>query len=335
MIKRTIEISQNPVHLTVKLDQLLVQPHDQPKEAHRSIPCEDIGVVLVDHQQTTYSHAALAQLVEFDAVVIICGRDHLPVGILLPLSDHTQVVWRIQDQLSIAKPLQKQLWRQIVQAKVRAQAMNLLGELPQRRRLLAMIDEVRSGDTSNIEAQAAKIYWSAWLARQGQPELFAEGGAEASAAHSTFRRNADGDDPLNSMLNYGYAVLRAAIARALVAAGLLPVLGLHHCQRSNAFCLADDLVEPLRPIVDRRVRELYVEHGRRELNQATKAGLLEVLTRVVRVNDQSNGGSAGSTAGSGPLMVALHRMVGSLVRCYEGTAKELVIPVVDDGNERC
>lgn len=334
MIKRTIEISQNPAHLTVKLDQLLVQPHDQPKESYRSIPCEDIGVVLVDHQQTTYTHAALAKLVEFDAVVIICGRDHLPAGILLPLSDHTRVVWRIHDQLSISKPLQKQLWRQIVQAKVRAQAMNLLAELPQHRRLLAMIDEVRSGDASNIEAQAAKIYWSAWLARPGQPKLFNSGdGSDELVARSTFRRNPDGDDPLNSMLNYGYAVVRAAIARTLVAAGLLPVLGLHHCQRSNAFCLADDLVEPLRPIVDRRVRELYVDHGRRELNQATKAGLLEVLTGVVRVDDQSNGSSVGSVPASGPLMVALHRMVGSLVRCYEGAAKELVIPVLGDGDE--
>lgn len=298
MIKRTIEISQNPVHLAVRLDQLLVQPHDQPKEFHKSIPCEDIGVVLVDQHQTTYTHSALAQLVEHDAVLIVCGRDHLPAGMLLPLATHSEVVWRIHDQLSISKPAQKQLWRQLVQAKIRAQMVNLPRDSTERRRLLVMIKEVRSGDTSNCEAQAAKIYWQAWL----PPEI-------------SFRRNPDGDG-INALLNYGYSVLRAAIARALVTAGLLPMLGLHHCNRSNAFCLADDLLEPLRPIVDRKARELAVQHGRRELDQPTKAGLLSTLTTTVRVGDEN-----------GPLFVALHRYIASLMRCYQGEATELKIPV--------
>jgi len=305
MIKRTIEISQQPAHLTVKLDQLVIQPHDEDTGRAASIPCEDLGVVLVDHPQTTYSHAALAQIVEHEAVLIVCGRDHLPAGILLPLSDHTQVVWRLHDQLSASKPLHKQLWRQIVQSKIRAQALNLTQDLPECGRLLAMVREVRSDDAGNMEAQAARLYWSSWL----PPEI-------------KFRRDPDGAPP-NHMLNYGYAVVRAAIARALVAAGLLPVLGIHHCNRSNAFCLADDLLEPLRPIVDRRVRELFLMHGRQELNQATKAGLLEVLTQEVRTAEQT-----------GPLLVALQRMVASLVRCYDGSATPpaLIIPrVMEDG----
>lgn len=311
MIKRTIEISQQPAHLAVRLDQLLIQPHDQPVEAGSSIPCEDIGMVLVDNPRTTYSHSALAKLIEFGGVLVVCGRDHLPAGVLLPLAEHSQVVWRIRDQLSISKPLKKQLWKQIVQAKVRAQAANLSTDSPQHGRLLALAREVRSGDPTNVEAQAAKIYWSGWLAPHGN--------AGAANEQQRFRRDPNGTDPLNSMLNYGYAVLRAAVARAIVAAGLLPVLGLHHHQRSNAFCLADDLLEPLRPIVDQRVRQLYLDHGRRELNQPTKAGLLEVLTQRVRMGHEK-----------GPLMVALHRMMASLVHCYQGSAKRLAIPVSDD-----
>lgn len=305
MIKRTVEISQQPAHLTVKLDQLLVQPHDQPVESHGSIPCEDLGIVLVDHPRTTYSHAALAQIVEHDAVLIVCGRDHLPAGVLLPLTDHSQVVWRIHDQLSISRPLQKQLWKQLVQAKIRAQAMNLAEGATQRGRLLAMIREVKSNDSSNCESQAARIYWSSWL----PPE-------------TKFKRDVSRNaGPPNNMLNYGYAVVRAAIARALVASGLLPALGLHHHNRSNAFCLADDLIEPLRPIVDRQVRQLFMDHGRRELDQPTKAGLLEVLTWPVH--------SESISGGRGPLMVAIQRMVGSLVRCYQGESKTLVIPTLE------
>lgn len=299
MIKRTIEISQQSVHLSVRLDQLLVQPHDAPPEQTKSIPCEDIGIVLVDHGRTTYSHHALATLVEHDAVVIVCGSDHHPVGVLMPLADHTQVVWRINDQLSISKPLKKQLWKQIVQAKILAQASNLDAQSPACRRLCAMVNEVRSGDTSNVESQAARLYWSVWLG----PDI-------------AFKRDRNRTAPApNNMLNYGYSVMRAAVARAIVAAGMLPMIGIHHSNRSNAFCLADDLLEPLRPIIDRRVRELFVQSNRTELDQPTKAGLLETLTWRVE--------TAGET---GPLFVALHRYVASLVKCFQGETDQLSIP---------
>jgi CRISP-associated protein Cas1 len=293
MIKRTIEISREAAHVTVRLDQLTLE---RKGETVGSIPCEDVGVLVVDYPGTTYTHAALARLASAEAVVVICGRDHLPVGLLLPLADHTQVVWRLRDQLSISKPLCKRLWQQIVQQKIRAQAGNLsLG--PARTRLLALARAVRSGDPQNAEAQASKVYWSA----------FFEGIA--------FRRDRDGGGP-NPLLNYGYAVLRAAIARAIVAAGLLPSLGLHHANRSNAFCLADDLIEPLRPIMDRRVKKL-VDGGAVELSQPTKAALLEVLASEVRIGDET-----------GPLMVNLHRMVASLVRCYSGQARRIDFPVL-------
>jgi CRISP-associated protein Cas1 len=319
VIKRTLEISREPAHLSVRDEQLVLKRDGQ---VVGQVPCEDIGVVMVDHPQTTYTHGALAKLAESDAAVVICGRDHLPAAILLPMVEHSQVVWRLDAQLAIGQPLRKQLWRQLIVAKIQAQARNLSTELPARRKLLALAREVRSGDPTNIEAQAARVYWSNWLYRGSVPNSRSEeSGTDPLAPNDplagVFRR--DPDLPgLNSFLNYGYAVLRAAIARAIVAAGLLPSVGLHHRNRSNAFCLADDLIEPLRPLVDDRVREMH-RQGYEELNQPAKAELLEILTdRVTLGSGEEN---------VGPLMVQLHRYVASLVRCYSGECRELAIPI--------
>mgnify|MGYP001328662817 CR=1 FL=1 len=297
MIKRVIEISQEPLHLAVELDQLRL--HRRPPESGvlASVPCEDIGLVIVDHAETTYSHAALARLLEFGAAVVICDRRHLPSGLLLPLGNHTEGVSRLQEQIDASRPLLKRLWKQVVQAKVRNQAANLVEDSPGRRRLLALAGEVKSGDPANVEAQAAKIYWAEWL-----------------GSGSGFRRDFDGGDGVNAQLNYGYAVVRAAVGRALVSAGLHPALGIHHCNRANAFCLADDMVEPLRPFVDRAVRELQ-QAGQQALNPETKRKLLGLLTGTVRVGGQT-----------GPLMVALHGMAASLVHCYQGREKRLIFP---------
>jgi CRISPR-associated protein Cas1 len=309
VIKRTLEISREPAHLSVRDEQLVLKRDGQ---TIGSVPCEDIGVVLVDHPQTTYTHGALAKLAESDAAVVICGRDHLPAAILLPIADHSQVVWRLDAQLKVSRPLRKQLWKQLVVAKVEAQAANLAADLPARRKLLALAREVRSGDPTNIEAQAAKIYWANWLATSDLAALDVE----------RFRRDPQAAG-VNSFLNYGYSVLRAAIARAIVAAGLLPSLGIHHRNRSNPFCLADDLIEPLRPLVDDRVRELH-RQGYEELNQPAKAALLEILADRVTLAGASTDSGEENT---GPLMVQLHRYVASLVRCYTGNARELQIPI--------
>ncbi|HTQ40447.1 MAG TPA: type II CRISPR-associated endonuclease Cas1 [Pirellulales bacterium] len=306
MIKRTVEISQNAAYLTVHLDQLLIQ---RDRETVGRIPCEDLGVLLVDQPQVTYSHAALARLMEFDAAVVVCGRNHLPAGILLPLADHSQVVWRVQLQVDVPKPLKKQLWKQLIQAKIRGQADNLLAG-PARTRLLAIAREVRSGDPENAEGQAGRFYWPALFARHPHPSPLPKGEGE-----TVFRRDPDGAPP-NNLLNYGYAVVRAALARAIVAAGLLPALGLKHSNRSNAFSLADDLIEPLRPLVDARVRTIFAG-GACELTPAVKAKLLELLSEPVELGEQR-----------GPLLVNLHRYVASLVRCYDGAAKQLEIPTV-------
>jgi CRISPR-associated protein Cas1 len=293
VIKRTIEISQDAAHLSSHHNQLQIS-----RDGHviGQVPCEDIGVLVVDHPQVSYSHAALVRLVETEAAVVICGRNHLPVGVLLPLADHGEVVWRVYDQLKIGKPLAKQLWKQLIQAKIRASAANLPNTSPSRRKLFDLARQVRSGDPGNVEAQAARIYWQNWL-----------------PYGMSFRRDASGDG-LNGLLNYGYSVVRAALGRAIVAAGLLPLLGLKHCDRSNAFALADDLIEPLRALVDHRARTLY-QHGEEELGKHSKAGLLRLLAEDVLLGKET-----------GPLMVCLHRYVASLVKCYRGEADRLVIP---------
>ncbi|MCA9225704.1 MAG: type II CRISPR-associated endonuclease Cas1 [Planctomycetales bacterium] len=296
MIKRTIEISRDAAHLAVRNRQLLVQ---RDGKTIGSIPCEDVGVVLVDHPAATYSHAALAALADSDAALVVCGRNHLPTAMLLPLADHSQVVWRINDQLNASKPLQKQLWRQLIQAKIRAQAANLPPHSRARSKLLDMARGVRSGDPNNVEAHAARVYWQHFL-----PD-------------HRFRRDADGDG-LNSLLNYGYAVVRAAVARAIVAAGLMPAIGLKHSNRSNAFCLADDLIEPLRPLVDDRARDLR-EQGYDRLTSEAKTGLLSLLADPVWITGERS-----------PLMVSLHRYCASLVKCFRGEAKSLEIPTSRD-----
>ena len=252
-------------------------------------------MIVVDHPQTTYTHQALSQLSSSDVVLVVCGADHLPVSVLLPLADHCQVVWRIHAQIGFKLTFKKRLWQQIIKEKLVRQASNLPDEYPAKKRLIELSKSVRSGDTGNLEAQGAKIYWQNWLWQE------------------EFHRNRD-DSGVNSFLNYGYAIIRAALARAIVAAGLHPSLGIHHKNRSNAFCLADDLIEPLRPLVDDRARDLYVE-GFDQLDKYAKAELLQLLTSTARIGNET-----------GPLMTMLHRYVASLVRCMEGKSEILEIP---------
>ncbi|MCH7988225.1 MAG: type II CRISPR-associated endonuclease Cas1, partial [Planctomycetes bacterium] len=184
-----------PAHLTTQHRQLLLK---RDGEIVGSIPCEDLGMVVVDHPGTTYSHAALTSLLDSGAALVVCGRDHLPKGMLLPFADHSQVVWRLDEQISASAPLKKRLWKQVVQAKILAQAENLKQDSPPWRKLQQFARDVRSGDTSNREAQAAKVYWSAWLVN---PDV------ETDEAELSFRRHPDGGCP-NSLLNYGYAIMR-------------------------------------------------------------------------------------------------------------------------------
>jgi CRISPR-associated protein Cas1 len=292
MIKRTLDISEGPTFLSIEDDQLVLSRNR--REIAR-VPCEDVGVLLVDHQATTYTHSVFTRLISFGAVVVLCGTNHLPAGMLLSMEDNELTARRIRAQASAALPLRKRLWKQIVAAKIRGQAENLAADDPIRSRLLGYARRVQSADTSNMEGIASRFYWPAMMGKN-------------------FRRDPDGLPP-NNLLNYGYAVMRAAVARAIVAAGLHPAFGLHHHNRNNTFALADDLVEVLRPPVDRAVKSIILD-GKDVIDRAAKQRLLPLLTHEVQVADQR-----------GPLMVQLHRVVASLVRCYAGEQKQLDLPV--------
>ena len=259
------------------------------------IPCEDIGVIVVDQPQTIYTHQLLCHLSSTDAVIVLCDQNHMPTSIVLPLSDHSTLVPRLQLQISMSAPRRKKLWAEIVKEKLKRQAGNLPDDYPAKEKILNLARDVKSGDTTNREALGARIYWQNWLWQE------------------EFRR--DRDEPgINAMLNYGYAIVRAALARAVVASGLQPSLGLMHRNRSNGFCLVDDLIEPFRPMVDFQVRELYRE-GYREMTPECKKQLLLLLAIPMELRRET-----------GPSGVMFQRYVHSLVRCMDGTEKKLGIP---------
>jgi CRISPR-associated protein Cas1 len=294
VIKRTIEVSGPDTRLSLRQGQVRVEREHQPVG---QFPAEDVGVLIVDAPTTQYTHATLVELVNQGAIVVLCGADHLPAAFVTPCAGNSLQVLRLAAQVNAKLPLKKRLWQQLVKAKVRNQAGNLPEDGDVRPRLLALAERARSGDPENVEAQAARLYWPAWLPDRDAP----------------FLRRRDGEPP-NQLLNYGYAVLRAAVARALAGAGLHPSIGLHHHNRYDAFCLADDLMEPLRPLVDRRVRELW-KAGRTEIDKETRRDLLSILTATVATGE-----------GTGPLMVALERMAASLVECFEARGRQLEVP---------
>lgn len=300
MIKRTIEVSGPDTHLSVRLGQVRVSR--QGEEIGR-FPAEDVGLLIVDSPTAVYTHSTLVELVAQGAVVLLCGPDHLPAAFVTPCVANSVQTERLAAQVNATLPLRKRLWRQIVQAKIRNQARLLDGAPDIQRQLSALAARVRSGDPENLEARAARLYWSAWL-----PDRI-------------FHRKRHGEPP-NNLLNYGYAVLRAAVARALAGAGLHPSIALHHHNRYDAFCLADDLMEPLRPAVDRLARELFLA-GSEDLDRDAKKGLLAVLVEPVRMANKEKG----------PLLVEIEKMAASLARCYAGEAERLTIPMLESADE--
>jgi len=290
MIRRIVEISGQGNHLYISNGRLCVR---LGREVVGDVPLEDLGLLILDAPTTTYTHAVLTGILEAGGAVLLCGKDHHPCGLFIPQNNSLQTK-RVAEQARASKPLLKRLWKQIVRAKIRNQARALPEGSPTRAGLLAMVSRVRSGDPTNVEAQAARRYWRA---------MFGGG----------FRRGREGPPP-NNLLNYGYMALRAAVARAVSGAGLHPSLGIHHHNRSNSFCLADDLVEPIRPLVDKRVRALH-NNGQADLTRENKGALLSVLSAEVEVAGEK-----------GPLQVALRRTTASLLRCFEGVQRDLDLP---------
>jgi CRISPR-associated protein Cas1 len=301
MIKRIVEISSARTHLSIKYGQLIIK---EENEQVASIPCEDIGILLVDHQGTCYTHCVFTELLRCGAAVVLCGSNHNPDGMLLPIETNSVQTERFRQQIEAKEPVKKRLWKQIVQAKIKHQAKLAGKDSDVYKYLMALRQRVRSGDPSNIEAQASRKFWPVYL-------------QDIDSSPQTFRRDINGAPP-NNMLNYGYMVMRATVARALCSAGLLPCLGIHHRNRYNSFCLADDLVEPFRGFVEAKVRDIYINDGPvDDLDQSTKAKLLEVLYETVKISGYE-----------GPLMVGLHRTAASLQRCFAGQQKFLDLPEI-------
>ncbi len=293
MIKRTIAI-ENPSRLSVKHDQLIIE---QDGSLAGKIPVEDIGVLIIDNPAVLYTHGCLTALLKNNAAVILSAKNHHPAGLLLPLDTNSVQSERFQKQIEASVPLKKTLWKQTVQSKIKNQAQHLdeIGE--ESARLKELAKEVKSGDPSNLEAQAARYYW---------PRLF---GRE-------FRRERFGKTP-NNLLNYGYMVLRAAVARSLVSSGLLPTLGIHHHNRYNAYCLADDIMEPFRPFVDKAAYKLMHKEDCEILSKEMRQELLEVLTIDVCFEKETR-----------PLTVGLHHTTASVYRCFAGEQKKIDYPVL-------
>lgn len=302
MIKRTLCFS-NPAYLSQRNAQLVIRIEKQSDSPERqtTVPIEDIGIVVLDHQQITITHGAMAALLDNNAAVVTCDKRHLPVGLMLPLEGHTVQSERFREQINASLPLRKQLWQQTVQQKILNQAA-LLRELhnAETGNMLHWAADVRSGDSTNLEGRAAAYYWKMMF-----PDL------------DDFTRERYGDEP-NAFLNYGYAILRATVARALVSSGLLPTLGIHHHNRYNAYCLADDIMEPYRPFVDRLVvqtMQLYPDIS--EVTTDIKRNLLTIPTLDVVIGGQRS-----------PLMVAVSQTTASLARCFAGEARKITYPVL-------
>ncbi|MBM6993771.1 MAG: type II CRISPR-associated endonuclease Cas1 [Prevotella sp.] len=308
MIKKTLCFT-NPMYLSLRNEQLVlhmpeVENNDtlteqMRQEAERTIPIEDIGVVVLDNKRITITTGVLEALLDNNCAVVTCDRRSMPVGLLLPLAGNTVQNERFRHQIESSVPLRKQLWQQTVRQKILNQEHVLAANTSQETNCMRVwASNVRSGDPENLEAYAAAYYW-----RNLFPQV--EG----------FTRNRDGIPP-NNLLNYGYAILRAVIARALVGSGLLPTLGIHHHNRYNAYCLADDIMEPYRPYVD----QLVIDTMKRvddytELTREIKMHLLGVPMIDVVVGGKRS-----------PLMVAAQQTTASLYKCFSGELRHVSYP---------
>lgn len=309
MIKKTLYFG-NPAYLSLKDSQMLIRlPEmerstsvnaDFKKRAERTIPIEDIGIVLIDNKQITLTHGLLEMLLENNCAVITCDSRHMPVGMMLPLEGNTIQSERFRKQIDASIPLRKQLWQQTVQQKIVNQAEALSRNSGYENKCLQKWSiDVRSGDPDNIEARAAAYYWKHFF-----PNV------------NNFVRDRDGDFP-NNLLNYGYALLRAVIARGLVGSGLLPTLGIHHHNRYNAYCLADDIMEPYRPFVDELVFQIIREQGIvDDLTKEIKAKLLSIPVLDVTISGKRS-----------PLMIAVGQTTASLAKCFEGEIRKICYPM--------
>lgn len=295
MIKRTILV-ENKSSITTKNQQLVIK--SEIRES--TIPIEDIGFLVLDHAEIYLSIPAMNLVVEHNTAIIICNSNHLPNGMLLNLNSHHIQQEIFKNQIEASIPLKKQLWQQTIVEKIRNQGELLAKITTNKNTFEFLASKVLSGDTSNMEGVAAQQYWKHFPLPNHEKD--------------GIKRERYGDYP-NNFLNYGYAILRAATARALAGSGLLNTLGIHHKNKYNAFALADDIMEPFRPLVDEIVFKIMKRYPEQELNTAIKAELLQLLTQTVYFKEEKS-----------PLMVGLQKTASSLQQCYTGDRKKIKYP---------
>lgn len=312
MIKKTLYFG-NSAYLSLRQGQMVIRlpdivrnetlPERMKQQGEITKPIEDIGIVVLDCKQITITQGLLEALLENNSAVITCDNRSMPVGLMLPLCGNSVQSERFRDQIDASLPLKKQLWQQTIKAKIRNQAAVLTHWTSKETGCMRRWEnDVKSGDPDNLEGRAAAYYWK---------NLFSD-----FEKLKDFTRDRDGIHP-NNLLNYGYAVLRAVVARALVSSGMLPTLGIHHHNRYNAYCLADDIMEPYRPYVDEIVFAIVKEFDGKEqdMTKDIKAKLLSIPITEVVINGKRS-----------PLMVAASQTTASLYRCFNGKLRRIAYP---------
>lgn len=309
MIKKTLYFG-NPAYLSLRDAQLVIKipgiaknetlPESFQKNCEVAKPVEDIGVVVLDNKQITITSGALDALLENNCAIITCDKKSMPVGLMLPLYGNTTQNERFRHQIDASLPLRKQLWQQTIKAKIENQAAVLkICTSDKSKCMKVWAEEVNSGDTHNLEARAAAYYWK---------NLFKVKG---------FTRDREGIPP-NNLLNYGYSILRAVVARGLVSSGLLPTLGIHHHNRYNAYCLADDIMEPYRPYVDKLVLDIISKgEDYSELTKTIKAKLLTIPVLDTIISGKRS-----------PLMISVGQTTASLYKCFSGELRKIAYPKI-------
>lgn len=296
MIKRTLFFG-NSAYLSTKNEQIVISYPDKEQET-KTVAIEDIGVIVLENQQITITNGLLEKLTNNNVALINCDQYHLPIGLLMPLNGHTEQTERFKNQINASVPLKKNLWQQTISSKI----MNQAGLLKEKgipcRKMELWAKEVTSGDALNHESRASVFYWKNLITIEN------------------FTRGQKGIPP-NNLLNYGYAILRAITARAIVSSGMLPTLGIFHRNKYNAYCLADDIMEPYRPYVDLIVCHIMeTEDSYDELTIEIKKQLLSIASVDVFIDGKNS-----------PLMVAMSRTTHSLHECFEGKARKILYPV--------
>ena len=295
MLGRIVEVAEDQRHLSLYRGFMLIHSTEGDRSELGRVALDDISAVIAHAHGLSYTNNLLIALAERGAPFVLCGASHNAVGMLLPIDGNFEQAHRIEAQINAARPTHKRLWAEIIRAKLQQQANALKTAGISDTHLNALAKRVRSGDPDNVEAQGARAYWS---------RLFGK----------DFRRDR-GASGINALLNYGYTVLRAGTARAVIAAGLHPSIGLHHSNDNNAMRLVDDLMEPFRPIIDVQVWDL-VQSGMDEVSAETK----REIVRSLYLNVRTEGGDT-------PVIVATQKLATSLAMVYLGQRDHLDLPL--------